>query len=408
MPIHVDENTTEEAWQQIREFAEEMAEILPENNYWLLSGLTILGPAILSELRHSTILFPQTQVLGPLWNYLDAGCSVMAGLLQLTDNYHHRQLVNKLKGMVNVGSGAQVIALSAISFATFGAPAFAAAFGVGFALSIDDLVRAGRRKDTLEYWVKDSLAELDKINAVILPDIKKQIADIESIAEDQRKRLTQWTLERRKQRLAEYLAKKEEIEHDLVYRMAFRKYASFDESSSVQTKQYQQELECFTKQLDPTEEQYQSYHHETTSFLTKLASMSNEITHENSHLSLQCGAKKETINIDTCYKKELTIIQKNAQEFKNNAKNTLQWGLAFAGMLCLCFPVPGAQIAGLALVGLASAIYLVRNADRISQGMISLKERFVKKDASTKEQLIPPLPLDPEQNEEKDNKMNSA
>ena len=49
-------------------------------------------------------------------------------------------------------------------------PSFAVVFMVGLGISIDEIVRTGRRKHDVQYWLEDSFAELDQINKVTIPD----------------------------------------------------------------------------------------------------------------------------------------------------------------------------------------------------------------------------------------------
>ena len=134
-------------------------EVIPESNYWAFAAYMMIVPSILKE-AHSSFKLPEPVALGPVWNYLNAACSLVVGINQLTDKNHHRPTVNKLKGAINVASSAQLVALTALGF---GGPAFAAAFGVGFGLSIDDTVRAIQRASDDDYLLKDNMAQLKKI-----------------------------------------------------------------------------------------------------------------------------------------------------------------------------------------------------------------------------------------------------
>jgi hypothetical protein len=330
----------QETMREMRQFVHHASDAIPENNYWLYSVFTILAPAILKETRHAPALMPQSQAAGLAWNYVDGGCSVLGGLIQLTDHYHHRPIVNKIKGLVNCLSGVQSIALSAISFSVFGAPAFAAGSGIGFALSLDEVIRAKKRQRSFDYWVKDSLAELDRINAVIIPDLEKQIAALTAMKD--KGDLSLWTLKRKQKHLADYLGKKKEIEDDLIHRLAFRNGAS--------EPKYKAELERLEKLLTQDRPETKNFDDKTRAFLKTLPE------------------KASLIDFPTAQKREKDIIQKDAKAFSDASKNTFIWGVAFVGMLCLCFPVPGAQIAGLAFVGLASALYLIKNANKVREG----------------------------------------
>lgn len=369
MLAKTDRIIADEAMVHINKFAHSAADALPEYNYWILSSATVLGPAIVHEIRHSPAIVPNSEVIGATWNYVDGGCSIAIGLLQLADTYHHRPLVNKLKGFFNCASGTQSIALTALSFATLGGPAFAIAGGIGFALSIDETIRMGRRKHNFDYWVKDNLAELDKINSVILPDLRRQIAELNKISAEQKGRVSNWALTRKTHRLEEFIAKKEEIEHDLTHRLALRKYS---DTNPLQAQQYQKELNSLTDRLAPKSTNIKKYHEDTRSFLQTLA-----------------DAPKPA-DLTSSYAKEQEIIKKNARNFKDASYNSFIWGVAFVGMLCICFPVPGAQIVGFTLIGLASALYLIKHAQQISQGMRWVADRFFKPERPSKYVSIAP------------------
>ena len=375
----------QEVMNQMTDFAKAAADTLPDQTYWIFSSLTILGPAILSEIRHADIFLPESDFIGPLWNYIDGGCSVVGGLLQLTDKYHHRPIMNKIKGLLNSLSGTQIITLTAINFALFGAPAFGAAAGVGFILNLDDMVRVCRRHYTFDYWVKDSLAELDTINTIIIPDLKKQIAELESINQNEEGKLTRWMLMRKKHRLEEFIEQKEQIEQDMIHRFALRQYSAIDEVDSATTKQHQNELRQFNRRIQDSLLQ-QNTHQDTHDFLKQLDSLGNEIISQDSIISFQHGSETKTLDFATCDKAEKAIAKRLKTDIFNACKNTFIWGIAFAGMLCLCFPIPPIQIVGLALVGLSTTLYLIKNIKQIGKGLVAMKDCFFKPAAMTNSQ----------------------
>ena len=348
-----------EAVAQISEFTYSAADILPEYNYWILSCATVLGPALLSELRHAPTAFPYIETIAPAGNYVDGSCAVAVGLMQLADNYHHRPLVNKLKGFLNCASGVHVITLSALNFASLGGPAFALAGGIGFAISLEETMRMGRRKHDVDYWVKDTLAELDKINSVILPDLKMQIAKLQQIPAEQHGHVSGWAFKRKTARLNKYLELKKEIEQSLTHRLALRQHSSDDTTlTEEQRLQYKNELTSIQTRLNPETTEAKKYHNDTTNFLRQLAT------------------PQVSFDLATSQRKEQEIIKKNANDFRDASCNAFIWGVAFIGMLCLCFPIPGAQIAGFALIGLATALCLVKHGQQIAQGVTQLKNRF--------------------------------
>ena len=142
----------------------EFASALPENNYMAFSLYTMILPAVFSEISH--IALPEPGALGPVWNYIDAGCSAIVGMNQLIDTQSHRPIATKIKGLLNVGAGAEIATLTALNFAVLGGPGFAGALAMGFLLSLDETVCAFARKYSFDYWLKDSLAQLEKWEAL--------------------------------------------------------------------------------------------------------------------------------------------------------------------------------------------------------------------------------------------------
>jgi len=107
--------------------------------------------------------------LGPLWNYLDALSSGIVGLSQVLDKSGYRKNVTKAKGYINILSTVQLAGLTLaeqglqLTPGLLGGPAFAAAFGVSFLISLDECVRCARRLSSDVYWLRDSNAQLIKL-----------------------------------------------------------------------------------------------------------------------------------------------------------------------------------------------------------------------------------------------------
>src|SRR5262249_49580282 len=156
----------------IKSLLEDGGNTLPEWNYVGFSTYTLLIPEFLNLIsRELATTIPQAhKVVGPAWNYLDAGCSLIVGLCQLIDTENHRQVTTKIKGGLNIANAAQLVALTATGF---GGPGFAIAFGIAFASSLDDTIRAMRRRYDFIYWLEDSLRELDRVNQTLTQEKKK-------------------------------------------------------------------------------------------------------------------------------------------------------------------------------------------------------------------------------------------
>jgi hypothetical protein len=140
----LDEQIDKELWRNRIEVGAELAHRLPEHNYWLLSFWTQILPAVISEIKNSISI--QMQITGPAFNYLDAAASLVTGIHQLTDDNTHRPTTSKVKGSINIINASQLIILTSINLGALSSPAFAAGTAIEFLLSIEETVRAVRRK----------------------------------------------------------------------------------------------------------------------------------------------------------------------------------------------------------------------------------------------------------------------
>jgi hypothetical protein len=294
---------------------------IQENSYWALSTYTMLVPIILREVLY-LISLPQLSVAGPLGNYIDAACSAVVGMNQLQDDKSHRPVTTKLKGVVNISSAVQLGVLTTINFSLYGGPAIAAGAGAGFLISLDDTVRAIRRRYDVGYWLKDSLAELDRIDKLV-PKLSTDIATLDISIRNKRKdnklgRMGEWALKRKRDRLAELKLTKEKIEGDIRHRYVYR----------VDKEQYKKDCSIFVEHLKNRPD-----------FLNNLNIDPVSAGNREEKIQKECNTK-----------------------IKDAVKNNVIFGLAFVGILLICFAFPPAQIVGIALVGAASAIFLAKNS----------------------------------------------
>ncbi len=340
------------------------ADVLSESTYSSFSLTTILLPALFKEIsRDLATTIPQSPLSGPLWCYLDAFCSAMTGLFQLLDDQNHRSVVTKIKGVANISSSIQLTVLTAVSFSALGAPGFALAFNVGFLLSLDDFLCAMRRKFSINYWMKDKYSELNHLNKNLIPKLQAEIA---ALAADDKSKMAHWIRKRQCDRRRELLNRKKKIEEDILCRLALRKYDAFFYGANVV------EMKNISDFLTNKEN---AGHIDTNNFLTTLQPIIHAENEETlvSSLKVQGMSSIEDSSIRLMLQKNENRIQAESQKQLNDALiNTIIWGTASAGMLLLCFPAPGTQIAGLILVSLASAFYLAKNANRIKNGAVTV------------------------------------
>jgi hypothetical protein len=309
-----------------------IADALPENNYWAFSAYTMLLPLIFKEVLHQVTL-PQWALSGPVWNYADGVSSGIVGTIQILDNETHRQKATKVKGVFNILNGIQLTVLTKISFAAFGGPAFAAAFGVGFLLSLDETARSVRRYCSLEYWFKDSLAQYKKITDELLPNLQDEIDELKQKKRsngDTLNTIEQWALNSKIKRIDALQSKKNELEQALTNR-----YLNNPDNDSIS-----KVISSFCDLQNPN----------TSEFIKNLESV-----------QIKGNASSKT---EAQFKKEMKA------EITNCLKDNVIWGLAFAGMLLICFPPT--HLIGLVIVGVASGLYLAKNAHKLGQAATAI------------------------------------
>jgi hypothetical protein len=179
---------------------------LPEANYYNFSFWTIL----INEMQQTSFSTDQPFV-GPLWNYVDAACSLLLAIDQLQDKRKHRRKATKIKGVTNLLSSAQVIALTTLNFSTFGAGAFAASGAVSFLHSVEETVHQWRRYMDKGYWLADSNDRLDDLNT----EISKLEYEIKSPESYQTSTLGKWALYSKKERLVELKTQRDQLQNEI-------------------------------------------------------------------------------------------------------------------------------------------------------------------------------------------------
>lgn len=355
--------------------AAEIADAIPENNYWGFSTYTMILPSVLKEIG-AAIELPQAGFTGPLWNYLDAACSAVVGISQLADKTNHRQVTTKVKGVINLLNSAQLTTLTAVNFSLLGAPGFAIAFGVGFAMSLEDTTRAARRLTSLDYWLKDSLTLLQKTMSQI-KELKTEIAELEQvILQNPKSTMTKWALQHKKARLGDkakndtgLYALKTKLEGDITARLAKIKYDSF--SSDSQSKTIDQYITVTGLSFSSNEKMKKFTEDLKQIDICQSKDDLNNRLSDSTHLGkyLKCNLRDP---MRVCNNRDQQVRLQCKAELKGAVKNNFIWGMAFIGMTLICIPTPATQTAGLVIVSLASAIYLIKNAARIKSGICSL------------------------------------
>lgn len=343
------QSITQEVAIELHEKMNDLGNAIPENNY-CLSFYTIIFAQILKELR--LMLLPQSPFIGPGWNYFDAVCGFLVGMAQLTNHTTHRPITEKVKGVSNILNSAQLVTLTAINFTILGGPGFAAAFAVGFLMSFDETIRAKRRLEDKEYWLKDNIAQLIKLETLI----KEANAEVEAI-EESGKPFSPWALKRKKDRLDGYLDQQKILQDDILVRVKSMACDNYAIISPILDEYYAVSEDSFTFKI-----------REAVGFLDENLEVSEE------EKLLKLNALKKDCQLPENRIKENIILDKCEKQYKDAREETAAWFVAFAGMLLMCFPPT--EVVGIVLVGLASAYYLKKNASKIATVAKSIFQFF--------------------------------
>lgn len=317
------------------EFLEQVAaasSTLPELNYWSFS----LCQSVLYEIFHVIGPLPGQAGLG--WNMLDAFCQGVEGIQQIRsaviEKTTHRPAATAVKGGLNITSALQVAILSGISFATFGAPAFAAAFGVGFLLSLDDTVCAVRRYYDPTYHGEDNAAK-DKKLEIAIQKLTREINELRSSSKRDNW-VVRAVIRSKEGRLAALKEERLEIADEQKILAANGKSDGVG-SYVLQSKLYKD--------------------------VARKTSNGDSLTSNN-----RAELKK-------------AMYEKLGWNILKAIKNNAHWGLAFAGMLLVC--IPGFQPVGGFLIIAASALYFSKHA--LTLGNLLYKKKEEKEEKEEKE-----------------------
>jgi|GEM_PF-7061676 len=314
----------------------ELAQALPETNYWGLAGYTLIAPEVLKYLTRFAL--PQPGAIGIAWNYTDAACQGITGIQQLFDTATHRPLVTKTKGIINLASSMQLLVLSSLS-TSLGPIGCAAAFGVGFTLSLDETIRHMRRLYSPEYFIVDGLAELDK-GLELLQQHERELANLEKEYQQgqQLSKITQFIIDSKKETIHHLKEKCTKIQEQIKTKLDIDRY---DHQSSQK----------------PGPLTYLIQHYSQDQLKTSIC--------RNFLESLKTRSIPNSEQYYKALRKKAEIKNEIKSEFIHSISNTVVWGLAFSGVLLSC--IPGMQPAGLALMVAASVIYFLKNKKEIKE-----------------------------------------
>jgi hypothetical protein len=318
----------------------ELTAVPTDNGFWTFSCYSIIFPEILSELRF--YMLPQTPAIGRVWNYYDALWSFLLSFGLMLDKTNHRSFVTKTKGVLSFLSGTELVLLTALNYSWLGGPGFAIATGISFLMALEDTVHKLRRFKDKEYWLKDSLHELLKLEQLI-QEIEKDTA-----AMLLKPTYSTWAFDRKMERLRKYEEKQAHLQADILVRAKSLIVENALQTNSIlQEHYYDKSDDLFIATL------------QNTYFVDDMAKLDT--------LKRECDSRE--------HKKKEKIIQKKCEEeYKKSRDDTAVSFVACMGMLLMCFPAT--QLIGILLITAASGYYLHKNADKIAKGLKSIYRFF--------------------------------
>lgn len=320
----------------------ELGDFIPQNTLWAGSFYSIVIPFLLEEVKIAFSL-PQPALLGPVWNYIDCLFTVFLSTDQMLNAKNHfRPNAQAMKGVLNLLSGIQLTTLTTLGFFVGAAAAwsgfgFAAAGAACFVISMDETVRTYRRLQDEEYWMKDSLAQLLKMEELEIK-LNRELEQLDAIKQNlppeevTKAEWSEWAIQKKVKRLRDLQGNIRELRLDIEVRA---KMMMIDGNDNIDT----------------------------------LLGDYNTNRNQDSSPFL--------INHDIDYKlteeeerRKLRIEKDCKDQYHSSRKDSAMLFLAFAGMLFMCFPPT--HIAGVACVAVAAGYLLKKNAPKITAGIKSL------------------------------------
>lgn len=318
------------------------SEIEPELNY--ITGVLF---GVLAEFHEYTLDDPAKFGVDTGWNILDAISSFITSGLYFAQCYkdyknditnpHQKEFLAKATALFV--SGAEVFGLTlagnsigpiaALSGAALGPLSFAFAMLIDFGIAIKDLAKAEKRA-SFEGWLEDSVEEVAYLNEKISKEAKNSPME-------------QAKLQKKKEQLVQDIA--------------------------VRTKVYCNDKHCENEIVRDARKR--------TVQIT-FNKVEHKIFQKNSTLSaMKFQTDIKTIKTESAITKPKVMLtekdiqrnnrlQKQAKcELHEKRVNCLFKGLSFVGMTFLAIPFPPLQAAGLAIVSVVGAYYLLKNASKL-------------------------------------------
>ncbi len=296
--------------------------------------------AVLSEVMIAAHSAPHD----PTLQYIEAGRSIVTGVQQLRDEETHRPIVTKVKGFTNVTTGVGLAVLTGIcttlgtaAAVALSAQGLAAGLGIAFVMSCDEVIRTARKGLDPEYWLVDSIKQWDKLNQQTIPTLREDIHKLKNTPWINENAAAAWALNRKIKRLEQLEKLAQELEKDIKDRTttnqdcwnAYKKHFMLADPKSALSIKAQQLIGYKTTELSKS-------------------------------------GKKDI---------EDRVNAKCKKECKEAVSIALLTGIAFVGALLLC--IPGAQLIGVILIGIAATLAAAKHAKSIKEEAPKIKKQAV-------------------------------
>ncbi|MDP3562118.1 MAG: hypothetical protein Q8R83_08080 [Legionellaceae bacterium] len=252
---------------------------IPEVSLWTFSSYEVLLPFLLAYFRNAAI--PQFNRMDKTWNIIDGVASIGIGVTQFADDQTHRPLISKIKGIINICSGTQLLVLTAMASPAIPF-AFAAAAIIDFLLSLEPLLHSLYRCYFFSYWLNDSLKQLAKLEEnyqkVITEKIEFNVWITEYEINEVERRQIQWIAEQREQRIEAIGQEFDNLKNQISIRLANNNSPDAQRLLAdpywQSTVQIQDVPNIEQEKIKITEElQHELYHHAGETFVFCLAAV---------------------------------------------------------------------------------------------------------------------------------------
>ncbi len=410
--------STDDVMKELSSLGVSLSEAIPQLNYAGFSAYSILIPEILAILK-TGISLPQPQAIGAAWNIADAVLQIVSGSFQIysaVTKDTHKSISTGIEGGVNIGSGTQLIVLTALS-ASLGAIGFAVAFGVATACSMKNTIESARKSLDDDFWIKDSLE-------ILTLSRKKQSEELKARHEQigKMKKKVGKSLEEQKPQNIDDIAVIEEIKRSndraapdeklppetlnlvtdvMLHFIRSRLEESENNIQDLQTEIFARLITDYVKKgnnsyLCKNEVDFSQFTESQQKCLidfkigliqtepkTKEIRKQNRnerINQANKILKKECknpSAKGLLTSYDESKKMTKQSKDKCRKETIIKAIDTLYIAMAFAGMVCLC--IPGAQPFAPFLIAPAAAYFTAKYSVQIVSAIKSIHSFFKNK-----------------------------